>query len=279
VGGDAGDTIDGAPGNDFLYGFAGSDTINARDGFADRVSCGSGTDTANVDTLDTVDPSCETVNRVDVGNANDVPEIPEDAPPKVTFESPAAGARLATNAPTLLLASATDDRGIAQVLFLDDDRVVCADTTAPYTCDYSPRGGDVGRNTLLAVAIDGAQQTATAARVVTVPRFAPRSLTILTSPKRDTTSPFAFTAKGKLSLPAGVDRTTACSGSVAVRYRSGHVSFSQVVKLSKSCSYRSRVRLRIPARQRPRSLAVRAVYTGGSVLSTRSSKTVHVRIR
>ena len=72
----------------------------------------------------------------------------------------------------MLSVNATDDRGLAKVQFFDDDRLLCEDTAAPFNCAYQPRGGDVGRNTLIAVAIDGAGQTTSAVRAVTVRRFA-----------------------------------------------------------------------------------------------------------
>ena len=52
---DAGDdTLSGGAGNDLLNStLEGNDTIDARDGYADRVSCGPGTDTVLADTLDT----------------------------------------------------------------------------------------------------------------------------------------------------------------------------------------------------------------------------------
>jgi hypothetical protein len=73
------DTITGGPGKDALFGEGdgnycgiyeckipfGNDTIDARDGEADQVDCGVGTDTAIVDALDTV-ANCE---KVDVGGA------------------------------------------------------------------------------------------------------------------------------------------------------------------------------------------------------------------
>jgi Ca2+-binding RTX toxin-like protein len=71
------DVITGGPGKDTLFGEGdgnycgiyeckipfGNDTINARDGEADQIDCGVGTDTAIVDALDTV-ANCE---KVDVG--------------------------------------------------------------------------------------------------------------------------------------------------------------------------------------------------------------------
>lgn len=74
------DTITGGPGKDTLFGEGdgnycgiyeckipfGNDTINARDGEADQVDCGVGTDTAIVDALDTV-ANCE---KVDIGGGD-----------------------------------------------------------------------------------------------------------------------------------------------------------------------------------------------------------------
>ena len=135
-GGAAGDTITGGDGQDSLFGGAGNDLLDggagddARDGFLDRVHCGAGTDTVTADTLDLIDADCETVNVADVGNAGD------DRPPTIAWALPAAGARLTANPANTLQAVAADDRGVALVRFLDDDRVVCEDTAAPYTCDY-----------------------------------------------------------------------------------------------------------------------------------------------
>ncbi len=78
VGGFGDDTITGGPGRDFIdgdrpgrcnevhcdiYAGPGNDTINAVDGEVDSITCGLGTDTANVDADDVVSPDCETVNR------------------------------------------------------------------------------------------------------------------------------------------------------------------------------------------------------------------------
>jgi RTX calcium-binding nonapeptide repeat (4 copies) len=72
------DVLTGGPGKDTIYGDStsgncggngqsctipfGNDTIDARDGDADQVDCGPGTDKATVDALDTV-ANCETVDR------------------------------------------------------------------------------------------------------------------------------------------------------------------------------------------------------------------------
>ena len=72
----------------------------------------------------------------------------------------------------MLTVNAADDRGLTKVQFFDDDRLVCELTAAPFNCAYQPRGGDVGRNTLVAVATDGAGQTTSAVRAISVRRFA-----------------------------------------------------------------------------------------------------------
>ena len=162
------DSITGGAGNDSLYALAGDDTIDARDGYADRVGCGAGTDTVLADALDTFS-DCENVQVGAIGNAN------EDAPPTIAWTTPAPAKALRANDVNVLEASASDDRGVAAVRFLDDDRVVCEDTAAPYTCGYQARDEDVGRNTLTLVAVDGLGQTASTQRAVVVSRFRPAS--------------------------------------------------------------------------------------------------------
>jgi len=62
VHGDSGDdTIDAGGGYDFVDGDDGDDTIGSRDGLAERVDCGAGSDTAIVDDVD-VPVECETVH-------------------------------------------------------------------------------------------------------------------------------------------------------------------------------------------------------------------------
>ena len=78
-GGKGHDTLTGGPGKDILFGDEtdtscnasfpescvryGNDVIQARDGEADQISCGPGTDRAVVDAIDVVAPDCETVER------------------------------------------------------------------------------------------------------------------------------------------------------------------------------------------------------------------------
>jgi Ca2+-binding RTX toxin-like protein len=266
------DTVDPGPGSDLVDAGAGDDTINARDGFADRIDCGDGVDTANVDQLDTV-RNCETVNR------EARPVALEDRPPGVTFDAPRAGARIAANTPTTLRASATDDRGVARVLFMDDDRVVCTDTEAPYECVYQPRAEDVNRNTLSAVAVDSSDQAGFATRTVTVPRFSATRLTATTTPRRDRTRPFRFTTTGRLTLPASLPVTrTACRGRISIQVKTGGSTIStRRTTLTRACTYRSRVTFRVPRRFVRRALKVTVRFGGNAVVAPRNAKSYFIR--
>lgn len=59
-GGIGNDTLDGGAGRDVLDAGAGNDTVNARDGEADTIACGEGSDTVVADAVDTV-LGCESV--------------------------------------------------------------------------------------------------------------------------------------------------------------------------------------------------------------------------
>jgi len=251
----------------------GDDTINSRDGNLDRVACGAGTDTATADTLDIVDATCETVNRADAGNPF------EDKPPTVAWTAPASGASLSTTSANTLSASASDDKGIARVQFLDDERTVCSDATAPYSCDYRPQGDDVGRNTLVAIAVDTSGQTASAVRAVVVPRFVP-TLSARTTPRRDTSAPYRFATSGRLTLPAGVTPAQGCEGTVTVQIKAGSKTVStRRAQLRSNCTYRSQVTFRLPSRLRPRTLRVVTRFGGNEVLSPDSAPRQTVRVR
>ncbi|MDA0164189.1 Ig-like domain-containing protein [Solirubrobacter ginsenosidimutans] len=242
---DGNDTLIGGAGNDVLDAFGGDDTIDARDGFVDRVHCGDGNDTVTADTRDLVDGDCESVSIAEVGDGSD------DHPPTVAWAAPAAGARLPANPANTLQAFAEDDRGVALVRFLDDDRVVCEDASAPYTCDYRARGGDVGRNTLTAVAVDTAGQTTSMQRAVVVSRFRPR---VTLAVKR-------FVASGRVVRPAAL--TSACSGTVAVTVRWGRRRATRHAKVTRKCAYR----VTLPRRRGK----VTSRYGGSALMVARSS--------
>jgi Ca2+-binding RTX toxin-like protein len=264
-GGTGADQIDGGPGNDSLLGGSGDDTLRARDGFSDRVSCDAGNaDIAVVDTLDTVS-GCETVQRADVGNANDVPE---DRPPAIAIQSPGPNAVIPATGATVNV-SAMDDRGVASVQVLDDGSPVGSDAAAPFAIPYFPTGGDVGADTLVAIATDTAGQTATAIRPVRVSKFRPRRVSLVVTPSRDRSAPYRFRAGGAVALPPRVSRTQGCkAGVVLVTVKRGtRTVASRRANLSRNCTYAAALAGRRGANR------ITARFLGNDVMSARSSAT------
>jgi Ca2+-binding RTX toxin-like protein len=270
--GDGNDTLEGGAGSDLLFGGAGDDTLRARDGHADRVDCGPGADTAIVDALDTL-VGCETVDRTDVGSATD------DRPPTVAITSPPNGRRIPAAGVDVAVIAA-DDRGVARVLLIDDGQTVGTDTTAPYTFRYQPTADDVGRNTLIAVAVDTSGQAGIAITTVRVDRFAPRGLTARVTPSRDRFAPYRFRARGTLQLPAAVTRAQGCGqGIVSVQVKRGTRTIStRRVTLKSDCSYSSTVTFTDRTRLGPTGrLRFTARFLGNGVLGIRSARTVTAR--
>jgi Ca2+-binding RTX toxin-like protein len=266
-------TINPGDGNDFVYAGGGDDTINANDGFADRIDCGSGTDTANVDEFDVVD-GCETVNRTTRGSL-----ATEDHPPTVAFTAPASGAKMSTTTPNVLSVTATDDKGISKVVFLAGERVICTITAAPYNCAYSPTDADVGHAIITAVAFDTSQQTASALRTVSVPRFKPAKVSSKTTPGRDTKAPFTFKTTGSVTLPPGVTAALGCNGVASVIFKAGGKTISsRNANVSKTCKFSRKVTFRIPRRLHPKTLKVEVKFRGNAVLTARSASSKHVKV-
>lgn len=272
------DTIDGGDGNDVLAGGVGDDALRARDGFADLVACGEGADTATVDPFDRVE-ECEVV---DVGPAGGGQSSVEDRPPAVTFASPSSGAKLPGGRRSTLTATATDDRGVAAVQFIDDERILCTDTAAPYSCDYRPRGDDVGRNTLVVIAVDTSQQTASATRAVRVDRFTPAGFRAKVTPARDARAPFRFRTTGTLRRPAEVSAAQGCgAGVVSVQVKAGAKTIStRRVALRRNCTFVSTVtfsnRRRLGSTGR---LKFVLRFTGNAVLSRSAAVARNLRTR
>lgn len=216
--------------------------------------------------------------RITINNGAAAPGNVDDRPPTVTFTAPAANALV--RSPATVSANATDDKGIASVRFSVGDRVVCTDTTAPYSCAAAFTGADVGRNSLFAVATDTAGQTGSAVRVVRVDRFTPKRVSAKVSPTRDRRAPYRFRTSGTVSLPTGVTRAQACGdGVVSVQVKRGSTTLStRRVTLSRTCTYSSTVsfanRRRLGSSGR---LKITARFLGNDVLKRRDAASRSVR--
>lgn len=205
-------------------------------------------------------------------------QTPEDRPPAVTIGDPTEGAAIDPRFAPKITAQAADDQGVARVGFLDDGKVVCTDEAPPYECQYAPSGGDVGRNTLIAIAVDGSGQTAVDFRSVRVGRFTP-SLTAATTPKRDKRRPYRYTTSGRLVLPPGVSPEEACAngGAVDVEMSAGRLKLPLVGEVKPDCTFKASIAF--PSRRslgRGR-LTVVTRFAGNEVLGPARAKTQRVR--
>jgi hypothetical protein len=263
--------ITGGEGADVLEGASQDDLINSRDGSPDTVICNGGTDTVLADTLDTVSPSCENVQ------VQATPGGPfDDRAPTLAWSAPSVGAALSANTTTTLSVDATDDRGLAKVQFFDDDRLLCEVTAAPFKCSYQPRGGDVGRNTLIAVATDGAGQTTSVVRAITVRRFVAKDMTLTLKPSRDRKAPYGFSLAGKITRPAPVSPSQGCSGTITFSAKRGSkLITSKRVSLTRTCEYKTTFTFKTRTAS---SVRFQAKFGGNEVLSTASSKTRTARL-
>jgi hypothetical protein len=264
-------SISGGGGTDILEGSPQADTIDARDGTQDIVLCRGGTDTALVDTVDVVSPTCENVQAVATPGG-----IGDDKPPTIAWTAPKRRAAVSGNTTTTLAVTANDDRGVAKVQFYDDDRLICEDATVPYSCAYHARGADVGRNTLIAVAFDGAAQTTAVFLPITVRRFRPPSVTLAGKPRRDRVAPYSFTVSGTVKRPARVTASQGCRGTVTVTARAGGrtVARRKLTLRHHRCTYRTRLRF---GTRPAANLKLGARFSGNSVMFARSARSRTVR--
>jgi hypothetical protein len=83
-------------------------------------------------------------------------------PPTVAITRPLDQARITTNAPVTIAATASDNVGVASVRFSIDGQTIATDTTAPYSTSYKFNRVSAGQHVLTATATDTAGNTATA---------------------------------------------------------------------------------------------------------------------
>jgi hypothetical protein len=100
------------------------------------------------------------------------------------------------------------------------------------------------------------------------------------TPGRDRRAPYRFTTTGTIAPPAGVSRTAACEGRVAVQVKTGRNTIStRQARVTSACRFRSTVSFadgrRFGARRRLR-FVVR--FTGNAVLARRSARPRLIRV-
>jgi hemolysin type calcium-binding protein len=116
VGGEGDDRLDGAAGNDVLdgglgvdnaTGGTGNDDVRVRDGLADTVRCGEGTDKVDADTLDEVAEDCERITRTPTAPPPDAGTSGTDTTKPVLEVGAATLQRLGT----IKIAATSSERG------------------------------------------------------------------------------------------------------------------------------------------------------------------------
>ena len=246
------DSIDGddgldemTPGDgpDFLDMEDNEDVANTVDGYPDFVDCGededgNDVDTANADQFDTL-VNCEDENITEVESAF---EDPNGTPPTVRLTAPGNGAVLPAFPGTTMMATASDDVGVVQVIFIDDNTVLCTDTAAPYECEYEPTTDDVGRNTLSVWAVDANGQFGADFAEVTVNRFDSTLKTRVN--KRDTNGVRKVKVRGTLELEEGVSAEDGCEGVVRLTVSDGNDRLKRRrAQIQEDCTYAKTIKL------------------------------------
>jgi hypothetical protein len=135
--GDVVDTVDGGDGNDRLATGGGNDVVTAglgidevdagpgddnvvvRDGLADTVRCGDGTDRVDADDLDVVAPDCETVTRTKTAPPPDTANLLADKTPPKVDASAVTLQRLGKKAVVRVAATSSERGTIGVSGFLD----------------------------------------------------------------------------------------------------------------------------------------------------------------
>jgi hypothetical protein len=124
----------------------------------------------------------------------------------------------------------------------------------------SPRGSDVGRQSLRVVVTDLNGATAESSRNVVVLQFKPKGLSLAASTRGSRT-----TISGKLKLPSQVTMAEGCkSGSVSIIVKRGsRVLDNSQVRLGRYCSFTKRIN----AKRSGAKLTVSARFSGNKVLA------------
>ena len=177
-----------------------------------------------------------TVDVVGPDNCEDPPDAPQ-----VTLDNPPANI---PQAGVNVTASASAEAGVDEVQFFLGTRLLCEDDTAPYSCNVLANGDEVGDQTLRAVVVDDAAQTAEDSAQTEVDKFDPDGLSlemdkqvIAKSKKKKTV---LRTISGAIDLPARVDAEDGCaSGTVSLTVEQNGVTLfpSSQVSLQDDCSY------------------------------------------
>jgi hypothetical protein len=153
--------------------------------------------------------------------------------------------------------------GLKSAAVVLGSRTLCVVTAAPYSCDFTPQGSDVGGQALRLVATDQLGSTAEQVRNVVVSRFVAKLK--LNVSKTAGKAGLKRTLKGTVTFPSAVSKTQGCSGKVMLTIkRGGRSILNQEVPLSKRCTFSRSV----TAKRGSQSFSAKVTFGGNTVLST-----------
>jgi len=151
--------------------------------------------------------------------------------------------------------------GLKSAAVVLGNRTLCVLTAAPFECSFSPKGTDVGGQSLRVIVRDQLDQTGEASRNVVVSRFAAKlSVSIA---KKSVKSGVRRTISGRVRYPSAVTKSQACRGKVVLTVkRAGRSILNQEVKLSKRCTFSRSVTATRG------SFSAKVTFGGNTVLNT-----------
>ncbi|MEA2496797.1 MAG: hypothetical protein QOJ29_4708 [Thermoleophilaceae bacterium] len=143
------------------------------------------------------------------------------------------------------------------------------------------RGGAIDAAKPLTERPDCAPQPPSEQVVAGVKRSSRTGLTVHITPRRDLRGKRRFTTTGAIRPPAGVSRSAACQGRVAIQVRAGHETIStRQARVSRTCRFRSTVVFSTARRFRGHdTLEFTVRFQGNALLAQRSAGPYPVRVR
>ncbi|MDA0164132.1 Ig-like domain-containing protein [Solirubrobacter ginsenosidimutans] len=153
--------------------------------------------------------------------------------------------------------------GLKSAAVILGTRTLCVVSAAPFVCDFSPTGADVGGQTLRLVVTDLLGETTEQSRNVVVSRFV--ATLKLNVSKKATKAGVKRTLTGTVTFPAAAGTSQACAGKVMLTIkRAGRSILNQEVPLSKRCTFSRSV----TAKRGSQSFSAKVTFSGNTVLNT-----------
>jgi hypothetical protein len=187
-----------------------------------------------------------------------------DTVPTVAFTGPAP-ATVFTGAQAIQLqVSAVDSSGIRSVQVLVGEQSLCLDTSAPYTCSFTPTAEDLGNVTFVAIATNGAGGQAIAVRTVHINPTRPLGLTMRTTVSRHGRSQDRLLTTGTLRLPAGDTPSFCGQGAVQIQYSYGQTRAFFLAYVNAQCGFSAPV---VPVASSVKTVFLQARFLGSRSLT------------